>query len=351
MSMSSANTQSTSSRRLWLIALAVMGICIMLISQLYKQATINRMALALASRQRLPATSALFADSRNVASFEAYLQGIGLLMSGEFDAAVIQLRLSAVQSRRDLSQWFLLQALTRSSQTEEASSLLNTMQLDADALANMAQKLDHVDDSSLIHLLIEEAVERGGGSLGNIRWMGLWCLSNGCLPLGIQMLESVSTHDDDYLWSQLGWAYYLSRDYERAVQAFKYSVTLEPEATLYRLRLSQAYQARNQDDDRLIAQKILEALVSDHPNADAETWYTLGWNHYLLGKATNAIAVFEKVTDMAPLTGLYRLRLAQALVQRGQVDDINRATAILRQLVLDEPGLTEAVDLLSRLDN
>lgn len=316
---------------------------------LSSNALVNGLALRLIHDSPELRTDTISQDSSRSAQL-LYLLGLATFQRGNFSDSITILESPDAQQRKPLSQWLLVRALARSNQTLRAATLLGEMDLAPDTLINLASNLQPQQDTELIHMLAEQALHEGGGSVATKRWLGLWSIANGELTQAVELIESILTDNDDYLWSQLGWSYYLLQDYENSVLAFSHAVDLKPEAALYRLRLAQAHQARNQGDDRLIAQQILKTLVTENPDADAETWYTLGWNHYLAGQSTDAIMVLDKVVDMTSGLALYRLRLAQALVQRGQSEDLDRAVSILSQLVLEEPDLSEAANLLSSLE-
>lgn len=282
-------------------------------------------------------------------TYNHYLQGTAFLLSGDVEQALSVLSVPDVQQRKPLSQWFLVRALVASNQNERAAALLNEMQLSSDQLVNLAQGKQSPDSNQLISLLAQQAIRQGGGSSATRRWLGLWSLANGNPGQAIEIIEPIITDADHHLWSQLGWAYYVLGDYAEAAQAFEHAFNQLPGHPLYQLRLAQAYQARNEPGDREEALHLLQELTNTDNNASAEVWFTLGWNHYVAGRGSEAVSAFSQALEKSPNNSYYQMRLAQSLVLRAQDGDRDHAIDLLKQAVAQSPDLAEAVELLQRL--
>ncbi len=278
-----------------------------------------------------------------------YFRGLQSLWAGDSAAAIAAFQSLSPQWRQPVTGWLLVQVLASSNDIVRASATLGEMNLDTDTLVGLARGLPAHENDSLRQLLAEQALHQGQGSIDSRRWLGLWSLANSNPRQAIEIIEPIISPEDHYLWSQLGWGYYILGDYTQAVEAFKRSWALTPEDPLYRLRLAQAYQARNGQGDREQARVLLEDLVSEDAGASVETWYTLGWNYYISNRGVDAVAAFERVVGMEPNNSLYQLRLAQALVLRSEGNDRMRAIALLQKAVAQSPNFTEAANLLQSL--
>ncbi len=310
---------------------------------------VNRMALSLLRQPAHPPSSVGLPPLLSASGPATYLQGLHLFYSGQPQAAAELLASSAAQQRRPLPDWFLARALLAANQSERAASVLAAMQLSADSLVNLALTLPEPAERSLIDLLAEQALLQQGGRPATRRWLGIWSVGHSRPEQAIALIKPVLTDEDDHLWSQLGWAYYLLGEYAQALAAFEHAVQVRPDSTLYQLRLAQAYQARNDEGDQATARHVLEKLVATSAQANAEAWFTLGWNYYLASESDAAVDAFTRALNLQPDNHYYRMRLAQALLQRAQGDDRARAVDLLRHVVAHAPDLAEAAALLQRL--
>jgi tetratricopeptide (TPR) repeat protein len=245
----------------------------------------------------------------------------------------------------------LIEAYIATGQTEEAEQMLPNLRLNTDTLVNVAHRFH---DKGLIRysdILAKMADAQGGGSIATRRWLGLWNAWQGHSDRALTYWEAIihETPNDHHAWSLLALNHYGAHRYEKAVDAASRALALMPNNATYQFWLAKVLLARNAIGDREKAIEMLKNVIKTNPDFSPEPWAELGWAYYSIGDGIEAVPYFEQAANLGPQNVTYRLRLAQALLGRGQGGDREKAIAILKQVKKENPNLTEAARTLQQI--
>ena len=116
--------------------------------------------------------------------------------------------------------------------------------------------------------------------------------------------------------TNLGWLYYLARQYDKAVEQYLKTLELDPNYALARRRLGQAYE-QMQEYDKALAEFETALSLS---KADTETIAAIGHLYAVSGKDREARRVIRELIDMAGDRYIPSYFIARILIGLGERD-------------------------------
>lgn len=122
----------------------------------------------------------------------------------------------------------------------------------------------------------------------------------------VQVLEEaiadVNNSQPHFAWGNLGWAHYKNEHFEKAEQALKRAVQLQPRFCVGHYRLAQTYVARKNYEQA--EQALIHAIEADARCKDMfqEAWQLRGEVRAQLGHRDEAIGDFERCVEISKNT-------------------------------------------------
>src|SRR5215467_7749183 len=158
---------------------------------------------------------------------------------------------------------------------------------------------------------------------------------------------------DEYAFSAIGWAYTTDRKYEQAAEAFNKAIEINPLSLYAHAALGGMYQESHQYEK---AAPELEKAVSLKPD-DAGVEISLGDCYLNLGQDDKALAAFDKATQLSATPDVwnniaYQLSVKGAHLDRAQQYAESAVTAVansLRNVSLDQLSDRDLLNI-SQLD-
>ena len=165
----------------------------------------------------------------------------------------------------------------------------------AEAVAVLRKALDHDPSSAAAILALASALQRAHDAAGAERTL-------------LRLVELRPTSWNGF--NRLGTLYFLNSRYEKAVEAYRRAIALNPDVARVHfnlgaalLRLGRFEEARAASDDSI--------RISPVPLA----YSNLGVAHYLLGRFPEAAASFQRAVELAPKDYRWHIYLGDALTQ------------------------------------
>ena len=157
----------------------------------------------------------------------------------------------------------------------------------------------------------------------------------------VTIMQEATTTDPtkDLLWAYLGDAYTGAKKYPEAVDAYKKSLDIKPDSTVYRSNLANAY-AKAGQSDKAVAEYT--AVAQADPAAAASAYFNIGAIDTNSNKVDDAIAAFDKSIALKP-------DRADAYYYKG-INMISKATTDKSGKMTAPPGTAEAFNKYLELD-
>jgi Flp pilus assembly protein TadD/TolB-like protein len=274
------------------------------------------------------------------ASVEKAISLLTRIPGGESSALV-----QAALGRAYLSSYSLTKNVELAGLAQEAAQRASTIEPDLpEAQVTLGQLLTATGRSGEAVSVIRKALDRDPASVPAILALAA-ALQNRQDVSGAEqaLLRLVELRPSSWSgFSRLGGLYFLSSRYEKAAEAFRRAIALNPGVARVHfnlgaalLRLGRFEEARAALDDSI--------RISPAPQA----YSNLGVTHYLLGRFPEAAASFQRAVDLAPGDSRWHVYLGDALSQiPNQAGRARAAYEAALPLVKDELSVNPA-DALS----
>lgn len=170
--------------------------------------------------------------------------------------------------------------------------------------------------------LLEKGYEHNPENFDIITAYGMLLSEAGALEQSIAMLQKALTKIDfdPRVWDLMGLAYWRKGDEENALAHYRRALALDPEfakthSNIGALYFSKSMKTQNRTDYAQAMEHFKKAIEYD-PNF-VVAYRGLGLGYKAVGRAGDAIAVWEKALKIDPTDGFLNLNLGKAHLERG----------------------------------